>query len=136
VPLVEEGRREGDPVVRAVLQEYLAAMREARVGAVVLGCTHYPLLKEAIGEVLGPGVALVDSAEAVAEEVAARLAGERLLAPPGRGHLRFFVSDNPQRFREVGRRFLGEEIESVSLVPPEDFFGRSHVAPFREEGVA
>ena len=136
VPLVEDDRRPGDPIVRAVLGEYLAVMREAGVGAIVLGCTHYPLLKEGIEEILGPEVALVDSAEAVAEDVAARLTDQRLLAPSGRGTMRFFVSDNPQRFQAVGRRFLGEEIESVSLVPPEEFFGGAPAAPAAEEGVA
>lgn len=130
VPMVEEGRRPGDPIVRAVLEEYLAPMRQAGAGAVVLGCTHYPLLREAIGEVLGPEVALVDSAESVAAEVAQRLAADGLLAAAGSpGRMRFFVSDNPLRFREVGRGFLGEDIESVALVPPEGFLG----APVHEE---
>lgn len=124
VPLVEEGRPVRDPVVRAVLQEYLGPMRDAGVGSVVLGCTHYPLLKEAIAEVLGPEVALVDSADAVADEVAGLLADEHLLAAAGGGPgaLRFYVSDNPERFAQVGRRFLGEEIGEVSYVSPEEFF--------------
>lgn len=124
VPLVEEGRGEDDPIVRAVLREYLNPLREADVAAVVLGCTHYPLLAEAIREVLGPSVALVDSAEAVAEEVARRLVEEGLeeAAEAGRAGVRCFVSDNPARFRAVGRRFLGEPIDVVTLVPPEVFF--------------
>jgi len=123
VPLVEEGRPPRDPIVRAVLAEYLAPMIEAGVGSVVLGCTHYPLMKDAIAELLGPAVALVDSAEAVAEEVGYLLTTYNLLAPSGRGDLRLFVSDNPERFRAVGERFLGEEIRSVTHVPPEDFYG-------------
>jgi len=122
VSLVEEGRRSDDAIVRAVLEEYLGPMREAGVGSLVLGCTHYPLLRDAIAATLGPGVALVDSAEAVAEEVAAALAEAGLLAPRGPGALRFFVSDNPERCREVGCRFLGEAIDAVSLVSPESFF--------------
>ncbi|MBE3068930.1 MAG: glutamate racemase, partial [Planctomycetes bacterium] len=74
VPLVEEGRTPADPIVRAVLAEYLGPMRAAGVGTVVLWCTHYPLVRDAIAEVLGPGVTLVDSATAVAEDVASRLA--------------------------------------------------------------
>jgi glutamate racemase len=122
VPLVEEGRPPRDRVVRAVLEEYLTPLREAGVGSIVLGCTHYPLLKDDIAEVVGPDVVLVDSAEAVAAEVARRLQAERMAAPPGRSQMRFFVSDNPDRFSQVGCRFLGEEIGTVSLVPPEDFF--------------
>jgi glutamate racemase len=135
VPLVEEGRGSDDPIVRAVLAEYLRPMREARIGSLVLGCTHYPLLKPGIAEVLGAGVVLVDSAEAVAEEVARRLACRNLLEPAGRGDMRFFVSDNAERFRGVGRRFLGEEIDSVSLVTPEAFFGGGRMAPAQVEGL-
>jgi glutamate racemase len=122
VPLVEEGRGPRDPLVRAALAEYLAEMRGAGVAALVLGCTHYPLIKEAIREAMGPGVALVDSAEAVADEVAAQLASLGLLAPDGLGGIRFFVSDNPDRFRAVGANFLGEPVDDVTLVAPEEFF--------------
>jgi len=123
VPLVEEGRSAGDPIVRAVLAEYLEPLRGASVGSMVLGCTHYPLLKEGIAEVFGPSVALIDSAEVVAEEVAAELARADLLTPDGEGGVQCFVSDHPQRFREVGARFLGEAIDSVTLVSAEVFFG-------------
>jgi len=120
VPIVEEGRLPQDPIVRAVLAEYLAPLAEAGVGTVVLGCTHYPLLKGAMAAVLGPDVPLVDSAEAVAEQVAGLLRADGGLAD-GRadGGWRFFVSDNPDRFREVGGRFLGAPAEPVTLVPAE-----------------
>jgi glutamate racemase len=120
VPIVEEGRTADDPIVRAVLAEYLAPLAAAGVGTVVLGCTHYPLVARGIAAALGPGVALVDSAEAVAEQVARRLEADGLLAPGGEGRMQFFVSDHPDRFREVGGRFLGEAAEPVTLVPPED----------------
>jgi glutamate racemase len=128
VSAVEEGRGNDDRIVRAILEEYLEPMRRAAVGSLVLGCTHYPLLKEAIGQAVGPDVALVDSADAVAEEVARQLAQAGLLAPQGPGTMEFFVSDNPARFREVGRRFLGEPIDPVSPVPPETFFADSREA--------
>jgi len=129
VPLAEEGRASDDAVVRAVVAEYLGPLREAGVGAVVLGCTHYPLLKGAIAETLGPSVTLVDSAEVVADEVAAELKAAGLLAPDGTGALRCFVSDHPDRFRAVGRRFLGEPLTSVTLVTPEAFFADPKAAP-------
>ena len=66
---------------------------------------------------------LVDSAEAVAEEVRYLLTTYNLLEPSGRGDLRLFVSDNPERFRSVGERFLGERVSQVSHVAPEDFYG-------------
>ncbi len=122
VPLVEEGRREGDRLVRMALEEYLAPLAEAGIGALVLGCTHYPLLVGAIRETLGPEVALVDSAEVVAEEVAGALERQGLMNEGGDGRVRWFVSDNPARFRDVGCRFLGEAIDVVTLVPPEIFF--------------
>ena len=129
VPLVEEGRPPDDPIVRAALEEYLAPIRDGGAGSVVLGCTHYPLLAEAFAAALGPDVALVDSAEAVAEEIEYILRQYRLLEPGGAGRMDFYVSDNPVRFREVGRRFLGEEIASVSLVPPEEFFENPRPMP-------
>ncbi len=129
VPLVEEGRTSQDPLVRLALREYLAPLAEAGVGTVVLGCTHYPLLAGAIAEVLGPGVTLVDSAEAVALEVASRLAADGAAETHGAGEVRFVVSDNPERFRQVGARFLGEPVGSVWEVTPEDFYAGSHAAP-------
>jgi len=119
VPIVEEGRTVDDPVVRLVLREYLTPLAAGGVGTVVLGCTHYPLLAGAIAETLGPAVTLVDSAEAVAARVADRLAAEDRLAADGRGDIRFFVSDHPDRFRAVGSRFLGTPAQPVTLVPPE-----------------
>ena len=119
VPIVEEGRSPDDPIVRAVLAEYLAPLAEAGVGTVVLGCTHYPLLEAAIAAVLGPDVPLVDSAEAVAERVAGCLRADGRLADGPAGGWQFFVSDNPDRFREVGGRFLGQPAEPVTLVPTE-----------------
>jgi glutamate racemase len=126
VPLVEEGRSPHDPIVVAVLEEYLAPLAEAGVGALVLGCTHYPLLKPAIAAVLGPDVPLVDSAEAVAECVADRLREAGRPAAAGEGGWRFFVSDNPDRFRDVGGRFLGTPAEPVTLVPPETLSAVPH----------
>ncbi|HUU90666.1 MAG TPA: glutamate racemase [Phycisphaerae bacterium] len=136
VPLVEEGRSPGDRLVRLALEEYLAPLGQAGVGTVVLGCTHYPLLADAIAEVLGPDVALVDSAEAVAREVASRLAAQGAAEADGPGEDRFFVSDNPERFREVGARFLGEPVKAVSQVTPEEFFAESHVTAAGAEDVS
>ncbi len=111
VPLVEEGWMD-HPVTRAVAGEYLAPLREAQVDTLILGCTHYPLLKPVIGEVMGPGVTLIDSGEAVAGEVQELLAARDLLAPgpAGPDRHRFFVSDQADRFQAEGRRFLGERI--------------------------
>jgi glutamate racemase len=112
VPLAEEGWTDpDDAVVRAVAGRYLSAMVEARVDTLVLGCTHYPLLARAIAREL-PGVALVDSAEAIALEVA-----ERVGAPTGDGaRHQFFVTDTPDRFIAVAERFLGRPVQAAEQV--------------------
>jgi glutamate racemase len=117
VPLAEEGWTTGD-VPFLVAREYLTEFARDGVDTLVLGCTHYPLLKGVIAEVVGPGVALVDSAEATAEAVAALLANQRLLAPVGGAaptH-EYFVTDVPERFVDVGARFLGRPIASAEQV--------------------
>jgi glutamate racemase len=122
VPMVEEGRSGEDALVRAAVAEYLAPIR-GRVGSLVLGCTHYPLLKSALAAYMGPEVVLVDSAEEVAREVAAVLERDGLAArEDGGGAMQCYVTDNPERFRAVGERFLGAPLRDVTLVEPEDFF--------------
>jgi len=83
------------------------------VDTLVLGCTHYPLLKKAIRRFLGSGVRLVDSAEETAGEAAALLKKSGLARRTGKGLCSFFVTDTPDRFIKVGRRFLGEKVESA-----------------------
>ena len=110
VPLAEEGWTEHD-VTRRVAEEYLASLREAGVDTLVLGCTHYPLLRRVIGEAMGPSVVLVDSADAVAEEVREWLARDRTIAAPeGERKIasRFYVTDAPGPFQAVAERILGK----------------------------
>ncbi|WP_225410737.1 glutamate racemase [Stigmatella hybrida] len=116
VPLAEEGWTQGD-VPALVAREYLADFAREGVDTLVLGCTHYPLLKDVIAQVVGPRVALVDSAEATAEAVAALLERTQELAPPGGVPAHgYFVTDVPERFVEVGARFLGRPIASAEQV--------------------
>lgn len=122
VPLVEEGRGADDPLTQLAVREYLAPLAEQPVRAVVLGCTHYPLLRDAIAAHLGPGVTIIDSGHETALAVRRRLVQEAGLsrrATPGT--LRCFVSDNAARFRKIGSRFLSEEIEHVEQVEPERY---------------
>lgn len=114
VPLAEEGWLEGE-VPRLVAREYLSRFRaegtEEPIDTLVLGCTHYPLLAEVIAEVVGPGVSLVDSAEATADAVQSLLtASGQLAAASGSAEHAFFTTDAPERFVEVGARFLGQAI--------------------------
>jgi glutamate racemase len=115
VPLAEEGWTEGE-VPRLTAERYLADLRRV-ADTVLLGCTHYPLLARIIAEVMGPDIALVDSADATADAVAALLAGRDLLRP-SRGATRHqtFCTDLPDRFRSVAERFLGRPLQSVDLV--------------------
>ena len=116
VPLVEEGwldRR----ATRLVAEEYLAPLVQAGVDSVVLGCTHYPLLKPLIGEVVGRDVRLIDSAEETAAETARLLEERGLRNRAGAVAVyRFIASDAPEQFLRVGQRFLGEAIERVETV--------------------
>ena len=117
VPLVEEGWFE-HPAAELIAREYLEPLRRARVDVLVLGCTHYPLLKPLLAQVMGGGsdVKLVDSAEETATAVAREL--ERLeLRSNGTDHEhRFVVSDDEAHFRKVGAVFLGEKLKQVEVV--------------------
>jgi len=117
VPLVEEGWTD-HPATRLIAEDYLAPLRAHGVDAVVLGCTHYPLLAGVIGATLGPDVRLIDSAEETASETARVLARHALLAPARDLPIhRFVVSDAPERFLALGRRFLHDTITGVEHVP-------------------
>jgi len=117
VPLVEEGWFD-HPAAELIAREYLEPLRRAGVDVVVLGCTHYPLLKPLLQRVLGAGVRLIDSAAETATEVVQELATRGLAATAQRKPEHdFVVSDDEPRFRKVGERFLGEKLKRVSVVP-------------------
>ena len=115
VPLAEEGWVDGD-VPRSVVETYLGSLRRSGIDTLVLGCTHYPLLRPVIAEAMGEGVTLVDSAEETAREVAATLATKGLARAGGAGSSSFFVTDVPDRFVRIGQRFLGTRVESAVRV--------------------
>jgi len=115
VPFVEEGWLKGK-VVEEVARKYLLPLKDAKVDTVILGCTHYPLLKAVIRKIMGERVTLVDSAKQVAIEVKKILAGEELLSGSGKGKHRFYVSDNPEWFSGLAGKFLGYPISGVQKV--------------------
>ena len=120
VPLVESGWVDNE-VARLTARTYLQGLREEGVDTLVLGCTHYPLLKGTIAEVMGPDVRLVDSAEETARTVTEILRSAGLLRPAAeRGNHHYFVSDVPAGFVRVGERFLGGRLEDVYQVHLED----------------
>lgn len=117
VPLVEEGWFD-HPATALVAREYLQPLERAQVDVLVLGCTHYPLLKSLLAQVLGPGVRLIDSAEETANAVCQELETAGMLAPAGgQPTHQFVVSDDEPHFRRVGARFLGEKLQDVAVVP-------------------
>jgi len=125
VPIVEEGRDEDDPIVLHVLSDYLRQMQRRRPGALILGCTHYPLLARAIGKLMGPDVTLVNSGEATAAEVQRRLAAAGTAASRRTGgRLRCFTTDNPQRFARLAKRFGGRDVEDVQFIGTDELEAR------------
>lgn len=116
VPLVEEGWFD-HPVTRMTVQEYLNPVLAECVDTMVLGCTHYPLLKAIFRSVAGPGIRLVDSAEAMADITASLLQKTGLSnlskIPPS---YRFYVTDVPLRFHAISERFLGRVLPETELV--------------------
>ncbi len=116
VPLVEEGWLD-HPVTRLTAQEYLASLLIDSIDTLVLGCTHYPLLKPLLNDVAGADVQLVDSAETMAEQTAALLRARGLASAARRSpEHQYFITDVPQRFQQVGERFLGRTLASVHVV--------------------
>jgi glutamate racemase len=117
VPLAEEGWTDGE-VPKLVAERYLGDLRRSSVDTAVLGCTHYPLLAAMISEVLGPQVAIVDSAEAVTHSVVNLLASHGLLRNGAADAVRHrtLCTDLPHRFQAVAERFLGRPVGQVELV--------------------
>lgn len=112
VPFAEEGWLSG-PVVEEVARKYLKPLMNAKVDTVILGCTHYPLLKSVIRQVMGEKVALIDSAKQIAIEVKNILDSEGALIKSRRGKQSFYVSDNPEWFQGLAQRFLGKPVSGV-----------------------
>lgn len=116
VPLVEEGWLDHE-VTRLTAREYLKPVFVEQIDTLVLGCTHYPLLKPLLQEVAGPGIRLVDSAITMAEQTAGLLDRMGLQNPQRAAPVyRYFVTDVPLRFQTIGGRFLGRELTHLEQV--------------------
>lgn len=132
VPLAEEGWVDNE-VARLTARSYLQSLREEGVDTLVLGCTHYPLLKGVIAEVMGAGVTLVDSAEETARTVSDILHQDGLIRPPAElGNHHYFVTDVPAGFIRVGNRFLGGEFGDVYQVNLEQYLQSRETADDNE----
>lgn len=116
VSLVEAGWMSGK-ITADIIRHYLAPMKRRGVDTLILGCTHYPLLKREIASVMGRRVELIDSAGPCVESLSALLGDKGLLNRSGaRGPLKIFVSDLPRNFVKVGERFLREPLREVKVV--------------------
>jgi len=116
VPLVEEGWLD-HPATRLIVRDYMAPFKSGRVDTLVLGCTHYPLLKPLLAEELGQDTILIDSAAETAAAVDAVLRERGLAAPEGaQGRVHFCVSDAVETFTRVGASFLGGQVRDVEQV--------------------
>lgn len=113
VPLAEEGWLNGK-ITSDITKKYLAPLRRKSIDTLVLGCTHYPLLKNVILQAVGKGVNIVDSASSVAEEVAGTLRKFNALSCASKKpEHRFFATDAIEQFAKAGERFLGRKINNV-----------------------
>ena len=115
VPLVEEGWVD-HAVTHQIAREYLKPLVDQEINALVLGCTHYPLLKPLLCRELGGGVQLIDSAAETAAEIG-RVLRERGIEASGEAEVkhRFVASDDPLQFLQLGQRFLGNAIDGVEV---------------------
>mgnify|MGYP000819993322 CR=1 FL=1 len=116
VPLAEAGRiRRGDVVIETVAREYLTPLKNAGVDTLILGCTHYPLLTDVIGDVMGPGVELVSAGEESAFELKRMLKARELRADERRrGETEFYVSDRVEDFERTASLFLQEDLRHTA----------------------
>jgi glutamate racemase len=116
VPLAEEGYVEQEATY-LIAKDYLKTLIDVKIDTLVLGCTHYPLLRSIISRVMGEDVHLIDSAEATARELAAVLSIKNLLRPSDKevAH-KFYVSDVPDKFSQIAERFLGRRIDNTARI--------------------
>ncbi|MEX0720286.1 MAG: glutamate racemase [Balneolaceae bacterium] len=115
VPLAEEGWLDND-VALQTLKHYLQVFDESGIQALILGCTHYPLFKHVIPAILkDSNTQIIDSAESIAASAKEQLTKMDLLNENG-GDFQCFVSDRPQRFKELAERFLGRSLNSVEII--------------------
>lgn len=113
-PLIEEGWTH-KAAGQLIIADYLKSVKKSGCDTVILGCTHYPVIKNLIAKQLGKHVSLVDSADVLAAEVKNRLTRQDQLNPRGRGSLKIYASDDPLRFKRLAKHILGRELPRVVL---------------------
>lgn len=114
VPLAEEGFA-GKPAAELIAREYLVPVQKSGADTVILGCTHYPILKKLIAKILGSRIALVDSADTLAKAARTYLHAHNLAETSGRGKLTLYASDDPKKFSHSAQKLLGEKVVKATL---------------------
>lgn len=115
VPVVEEGWIKKN-LTSEIIKEYLKTLKTAKIDTLILGCTHYPLLKNKIMKFFDDDISIIDSGKVTAEYINKMLSEKNLLNDnEERGELSFFVSDMPHKFSELGSNFFGNEISAVRV---------------------
>ena len=113
VPLVEEGWQNGD-IAQDIAKKYLGEFKKKKIDVLILGCTHYPLLKNTIKKVLGDKIRLIDSAEEtardIAKEMSANIGNKRV------GKKEFYLTDNSENFLNIASKFLGRKISKIKVI--------------------
>ena len=117
VPLVEEGWTK-TPAAKLIAQTYLKSIQISKADTVILGCTHYPILKPLLSRLLGKKVTLVDPADTLARTVQNYLSQKNNLAPTRKGKVTLYSSDDPSRFKYLAEQVLGEKLPKVYLKKP------------------
>ena len=113
VPFIEE-KLFDHPALKILLKEYLASAKDQNMDTALLGCTHYPLIRNLVENELGSSVSVIDSAKAVSKNVIELLSNFGLLSHTEKNErLQVYVSDDPNRFRDIGETFLGFSMKEV-----------------------
>lgn len=114
VPVIEEGMLNGS-ISAGIIEYYLTDLTRKEIDTIILGCTHYPLLIELIQAFVGDKIRLISSGSVLANEINQFLKNSHLNAKGKKENTQFFVTDFPQKFEELGSRFLGRPTKPVSL---------------------
>lgn len=120
VPIAEEGL-EDDRVAEIMTKRYLEDIKGSDIDTLVMGCTHYPILVNTIRKVMGKGVSVINTGRETAKDVKKALEEKGLLRDSGKGGAEYFVTDSPDTFKEMGSRFLGEDIGRITFLKSLDF---------------
>lgn len=120
VPIAEEGL-EHDEIARLTARKYLGEFRKFEIDTLVMGCTHYPILEQAIRSVVGKQINIVNAGRETAKEIRDILEKEKILSQNGKGGCEYYVTDSPDSFAEIGGRILGEPLSRVRSLKNLDY---------------